>query len=154
MKTLAAVFIIFSSFISYSQEYEMNGRDTINMTDANGKKQGKWVISGSNKPTKGYKPGQKIEEGIYLDNKRIGIWKQYYNNGNLKSSITYLNGHPEGPTTMYHDNGTIKEEGTWKQNRWVGDYRSVDESGTTTEIVFDEKGKEVSKKITPGKKKK
>jgi hypothetical protein len=154
MKIIITILIAFSSFVSIAQEYEMTGRDTINMTDANGKKQGKWILRAMHKPGKCTNIHQTLEEGMYKDNKRLGVWKEYHCNGKLKSSITYVNGHPEGPTTMYYDNGSVKEDGTWKQNRWVGAYKSVDDAGNTTEIVFDEKGKEVSKKITPAKKKK
>lgn len=154
MRIVIAIPAICLSLISNAQSFEVTGKDTINFTDANGKKQGKWILFGHNKPGKCHQPNQKIEEGRYKDNKRVGVWKEYHCNNNLKSSITYVNGHPEGPTAMYYDNGTVKEEGTWKQNRWVGAYKAIDESGNITDIVFDEKGKEVSKKITPVKKKK
>lgn len=137
---------------SKSQSYEIISIDTINMTDANSKKQGKWIIKGRAKPGTCYTPEQKIEEGMYKDNKRIGIWMEYYCNSNLKSKMNYINGRPSGAITFYYENGTMREEGTWTNNRWVGKYVYINDSGDMTEFVFDDRGKEISKKMTPAKK--
>jgi len=154
MRIITSLLIICTFCISKAQSYEITGKDTINLIDANKKKQGIWIVRGADKAGSGYAANQKIEEGSYKDNKRIGVWKEYHKNGNLKSSITYVNGKPEGPTISYYENGKVREEGTWKQNRWVGAYKSFDEAGNGFEITFDEKGKEISKKIvgTPKKK--
>jgi antitoxin component YwqK of YwqJK toxin-antitoxin module len=155
MKRLVIIFILFTAFLSLSGqswEFEHTAKDTINMTDANGKKQGKWVTRFRYKKGVACKNSeQSAEEGLYKDNKRIGIWTEYHCNGKIKSKITYIDGKPNGLTTSYYENGSIKEEGTWINNRWVGNYKLIDENGTVTEKVFDEKGKEVSSKITPSK---
>ncbi len=144
--------ILVSTFVK-SQSFEINGaRDTINMIDANAKKQGKWIIKGRNKPGTCYATQQTIEEGMYKDNKRVGIWMEYYCNSNKKSKMNYVNGRPTGEVIFYYENGRVREEGTWTNNRWVGKYVYVNETGDITEFVFDDKGKEVSKKITPAKK--
>jgi antitoxin component YwqK of YwqJK toxin-antitoxin module len=64
-----------------------------------------------------------VEEGKFVDGKRVGIWKEYYCNKSLKSKINYENNHPSGYAIMYHDNGKIKEEGLRMNDRWVGDYK-------------------------------
>ena len=119
------------------------GADTTNnFTDAAGKKQGKWVILNKMVHKPGYTDDQKVEEGRYVDSKKVGIWKEYYPNNNLKSKITYENNRPNGYAIMYHDNGKIAEEGLWKNNRWVGDYKLYYENGQVQqEFKFNTSGK-------------
>ncbi|MCX8080412.1 MAG: hypothetical protein N3F09_04150 [Bacteroidia bacterium] len=117
----------------FAQTYELNPsnpKDTINYIDVAGKKQGKWIIYGKHKPEiPCYKPNQKIEEGKYQDNRKTGVWVDYYCNSNKKSEITYVNGRPNGYAVMYYENGNKKEEGQWVNNRWVGDYKLYYENG-------------------------
>jgi hypothetical protein len=153
---ISTIILLTSCLFSTAQSYEpghkgLDNGDTINMTGANGKKQGKWILHGYSKKNPCYKDMQVIEEGMYKDNKRIGIWTEYHCNGKIKSKITYIDGKPNGITTSNYENGNLKEEGTWINNRWVGNYKLIDENGTVTEKIFDEKGKEVSSKITPSK---
>lgn len=107
----------------FTQSFELLGRDTINRTDKLGKKQGKWIIRGKDKPGKCYRPDQTVAIGEYKDNRRVGVWIEYYCSGKIKTRITFLNGRPEGYAWMYHENGKIHEEGLWRNNRWVGEYK-------------------------------
>ncbi len=118
------------------------GKDSINYTDANDKKQGKWIIYGKTAHKLNYTDDQKVEEGIYVDGKKTGIWKEYYPNTNLKSRITYENGRPNGYAVMYHENGKVKEEGLWQMARWVGDYKLYYDNGQVQqEFKFTPGGK-------------
>lgn len=157
MKTLNLIIFLLVSFLfSNAQDFELVNvkKDTINMTDVNGKKQGKWIIMGYHKKGSCYKEMQKIEEGLYKDNKRIGVWTEYYCNSNVKSKIPYIGGRPSGQIIFYYENGMVREEGTWTNNRWVGNYKFNYDDGTILECVFDDKGKEISRKtISPSKKK-
>lgn len=140
---------------SRSQSFEMlpSGKDTVNMTDANGKKQGLWILTCiHNRPCKCGNISQVLEKGMYKDNKRVGEWLEFYCNSNIKAKLNYINGRPGGEIIFYNENGNMREQGTWANNRWVGNYKSISDNGDITEIVFDDKGKEVSKKITPSKK--
>lgn len=106
---------------------------TKNITDAAGKRQGYWVITGQMRPDKikaGYTASSKIEEGTYKDSQKTGIWIEYYPNGNKKSELTFVNNRPNGPAVMYNDNGKKAEEGTWVGTRWVGPYKLYYEDGT------------------------
>jgi antitoxin component YwqK of YwqJK toxin-antitoxin module len=126
----------------FSQSFEMAGSDTINKTDAEGKKQGKWVLYGKHKSGACHKPDQKVEEGKYEANKKTGIWVEYYCNGIVKSKITFTGGRPDGYAWMYHENGKICEEGNWKNNRWVGGYKLYYDNGQVQhEFVFSATGK-------------
>jgi antitoxin component YwqK of YwqJK toxin-antitoxin module len=143
MKKFTFIILFLSTILAaQSQEYEMNGKDTINLTDAQGKKQGKWIVKGKHKPGTCYQPDQKVEEGKYQDNRKVGIWVEYYCNGNMKNKLTFVNGRPDGYAIMYHENGKISEEGTWKSNRWVGNYKLYYENGQVQhQFVFNQSGK-------------
>ena len=126
-----------------SQSFEMGPKgDTLNLTDAQGKKQGKWIVTGKMKPGTCYTPEQKVEEGKYSENRKTGIWIEYYCNSNMKNKLTFVNGRPDGYAIMYHENGKISEEGNWKANRWVGNYKLYHENGQVQhEFVFNQSGK-------------
>lgn len=116
----------------WGQSFELNPanpKDTINYIDIQGKKQGKWIVFGKHKPGSCYQPTQKVEEGKYQENRKTGVWIDYYCNSNKKSEVTYVNGRPNGYAIMYHENGNKKEEGNWVNNRWVGDYKLYYENG-------------------------
>lgn len=129
--------------VAQSQSSEIIGGDTCNRIDPDGKKQGKWILMGKHKPSATcYKPDQKIEEGKYQDNRKTGIWVEYFCNGNMKNKLTFTQGRPDGYAIMYHENGKISEEGNWKVNRWVGNYKLYYDNGQVQhEFVFSPAGK-------------
>lgn len=136
------VFMFFTICKAQPQSYEMNGKDTINLVDAQGKRQGKWIIYGKSKPGTCYSENQKVEEGKYLENRKTGIWTEYFCNGNMKNKLTFVNGRPDGYAIMYNESGKISEEGNWKANRWVGNYKLYYENGQVQhEFVFNAAGK-------------
>ena len=128
--------------VSLAQSYELLNKDTINVVDQEGKKQGRWIVLNKVKKLPDYTDEQKVEEGKYQDNKKEGIWKEYYPNNNLKNKITFENNRPNGYAIMYHDNGKISEEGLWKNNRWVGNYKLYYDNGQVAqEFKFNTSGK-------------
>ncbi len=142
MKKIILIVLIIASKITMAQTFELLNKDTINLTDVSGKKQGKWIVTNKlvHKPC--YTDDQKVEEGNYIDGKKTGIWIEYYCNNGLKSKITFDNNRPNGYAIMYHENGKIKEEGLWKNNRWVGDYKLYYENGQVQqEFKFNTVGK-------------
>lgn len=143
MRNLLNVLILICSVLFVNaQEPELYGKDTINKTDGEGRKQGKWVLFGKHKPGTCYQEEQKAEEGKYADNRKAGIWVEFYCNGNMKNKLTFTNGRPDGYAMMFHENGKISEEGNWKSNRWVGNYKLYYENGQVQhEFVFNTSGK-------------
>jgi antitoxin component YwqK of YwqJK toxin-antitoxin module len=143
MKKLLYILItLCSASLAQSQSSEVISGDTVNRIDADGKKQGKWILMGKHKPGTCYQPEQKVEEGKYQDNRKMGIWIEYFCNGNMKNKLTFVNGRPDGYAIMYHENGKISEEGNWKNQRWVGNYKLYYENGQVQhEFVFNPSGK-------------
>lgn len=121
--------LIFACQVAQAQSA---GSDTLNQVDpTTGLKQGYWIIYNSIKKLPNYPTEAKVEEGRFTDSKKVGIWKMFWPNGNLKSEITYTDNRPKGYAKMYYENGNLQEEGLWENNRWVGDYKSYYDNGTT-----------------------
>jgi antitoxin component YwqK of YwqJK toxin-antitoxin module len=120
---------LFSQSIAQTWEFKPDTKDTINYTDVGGKKQKHWILYGKHKPGNCYSPTQKAEEGDYQDNRKTGIWMEYFCNGQAKNKITFVNGRPDGYACIYFENGKIQEEGQWKNNRWVGNLKQYYENG-------------------------
>ncbi len=143
-KTLFILFAFFSACI-FAQTFEIdpfNKKDTINRIDAEGKKQGKWIVLGKSKMESCYPQNAIVEEGLYIDNKKSGIWKDYHCNGNLKTQITFQNGRPDGPASKYYETGKLKEEGIWKITKWTGEYKLYYANGQIQhEFNFNANGK-------------
>ncbi|MDP6908179.1 MAG: hypothetical protein QF371_01675, partial [Flavobacteriales bacterium] len=112
-----------------AQSFEVIEGDTFNMRDANKHKQGWWKIYNSDGKYKGYKIGQLVEEGDYLNNKKTGIWTKYFPNGYKKHELTFANNIANGYAKMYYRSGHLQEEGIWKMNRWSGQYKYYYENG-------------------------
>ncbi len=123
MKTNYILYLLFLCFGSAkAQSFEIIQTDTFNKIDSRNQKQGKWVIRGKHELKKreaGYQHEQKIEEGVYLNNRKEGIWIEYYKNGKERSKLTYVNGVLEGDAIFYSSDGKILKEGKFKGNKWV-----------------------------------
>ncbi len=110
-------------------------QDTINKTDANGLKQGYWIV---------YYPNTTVkkEEGKYVNGKKEGLWKFYYPSGKIKQEVTYKNNRPNGFVRIYYENGNVSEEGIWKGNKWVGKYKYYHKNGKLAyDWNYNENGK-------------
>ncbi|MCW3083406.1 MAG: hypothetical protein JWP12_772 [Bacteroidetes bacterium] len=142
MRKVVLILLFVACKIAVAQSFELSGKDTINVTDATGKKQGKWVVTNATLHKPCYTDDQVVEEGKYIDSKKTGPWKEYYCNKNIKSVITYENNRPSGYAKMYNENGKIKEEGMWKNNRWIGDYKLYYDNGQVQQAFkFNASGK-------------
>jgi len=74
------------------------------------------------------------EIGNYLsDGKQIGIWKSYYENGQLKSIGNYSNGKKEGVWKWYHENGKLSQTGSYDSSGSpAGKWIEYDKKGEVT----------------------
>ena len=77
-----------------------------------------------------YENGEKETEGSFNEKgERTGIWKYWYQNGNLWSVCEYKNGKRDGKTTVYYKNGNIRYEGSFSNNQPSGAWTFKDEEG-------------------------
>lgn len=66
---------------------------------------------------------------------RIGLWKNYYNDGQLKSVINYQKGREHGKWITYHSTGNISSEGNFKDGSKVGEWKYYYPNGKIKTIV-------------------
>lgn len=75
-----------------------------NLKDENGLKQGKWK--------KLYNNGKLRYEGQFKDDKPVGLFKYYYENGDLMATNNHI-GDGKVANHVYHKNGKIKAKGVF-----------------------------------------
>ena len=122
-------FFLTLHFFSGAQSFQLLNGDTINRLDTANMKQGRWMVYNKTKKLPDYTDDQLVEEGNYVDGKKEGVWKKYWNNGKLASEITYKNNLQNGYAKIYYKNGNISEEGTWMNGKWDGSYKLYYENG-------------------------
>ena len=117
-----------------AQKYSIYNGDTINRIIDDSIKTGKWIEFKNNKP---------VEEVEYIQNKKNGLWTQYYPDGSIRMKLSYIDNKPEGAAIGYYDTtGHLKETGIWKNNRWEGTYNMYyPKGGIRQELTYNSNGK-------------
>jgi len=144
MKSIVGTYSITSftliSILIGSVFYELYS--STNEVDEAGLRQGYWVVYGHMSKENGYAESDVVEEGVYADDLKIGVWKRYYPSGKLKSEITFENNRPIGKYTLYYENGVIEEQGNWQKSKNIGEFKRNYENGEPhQEFVFSDSGK-------------
>lgn len=121
--------------------------DKINQKDSEGKKQGRWIYFGKDRPQEGYPADGKIEEGPYVDDRKEGTWIKYHTDGvTPKLKGEYKNNRPEGDYVKIYPNGKIKEQGTFIRNLYQDSLKRYHENGKLEyEAAYNSTGKEQGK---------
>lgn len=102
----------------------------INKKDTEGRKQGRWIYFGKDRPQEGYPAEGKIEEGDYKDDRKEGKWIKYHNDGETPKLVgEYVNNRPQGPYVKYFANGKVKEKGTFVRNLYQDSLKRYHENG-------------------------
>ena len=83
--------------------------DTLNCTDNNNLKQGKWV---SHIESLRGEPGYE-EEGMFKDGVKIGTWRTYSLMGDILTAENFRFGYKDGLCSYYNLNGLLRQE-SWK----------------------------------------
>ncbi|HEY2728241.1 MAG TPA: hypothetical protein VGI61_13785 [Parafilimonas sp.] len=115
--------LIFFTQQSFSQckTYQLDAKhDTINCTDFNDLKQGKWITRVVNNHGE---PGYQ-EEGVYIDSKKEGAWTTYNLMGDVIAEENYKWGNKNGICRYYNLMGLIREE-SWKAIDPLNPYDTV-----------------------------
>lgn len=142
---LSFVFIGLIVSSSNASVYKQDGK--LNKTDGDGKKQGKWIYFGSDRPEEGYPATGKIEEGTYKDDRKEGIWIKYHNDGvTPRLRGEFVNNRPQGNYTKYYANGKVKEVGSFERNQYRDSLIRYRENGKVEyQANYNAEGKEQGK---------
>jgi antitoxin component YwqK of YwqJK toxin-antitoxin module len=125
----------------------VNQDDKVNQKSADGKKQGKWIYLGKDRPEEGYPANGKIEEGPYVDDRKEGTWIKYHNDGvTPKLKGEFHNNRPDGEYIKLYPNGKVREMGTFSRSLYKDSLKRFHENGVVEyEAKFNESGKEQGK---------
>lgn len=127
---LSALFVGVGILSTTSAMAEINQDDKLNQKDSQGKKQGRWIYFGKDRPQEGYPAEGKIEEGPYVDDRKEGLWIKYHNDGvTPKLKGEYVNNRPQGAYVKMYPNGKVKEEGTFVRNLYQDSLKRFHENG-------------------------
>lgn len=110
-------------------------RDTINAIDHNNMKQGKWVIHVE--PLRG-EPGYE-EEGIFKNDKKEGIWRQYSLAGDIIAVEFYKLGGKDGIQQYYTYLGDLIREESWRGYNPDAPYDTIAVYGEGNNEIIDYK---------------
>jgi len=137
---LFLLFGVFAAPVAFSSNDQ--GGDT-NKSDNKGK-QGLWIYLGKDRPSLGYPPDGKIEEGSYKDSRKEGVWVRYYKDGVTKKlKGTYSNNRPRGAYTKFYANGEVKEIGHWDRGTYKDNLTRYHENGELKyKANYNDAGKE------------
>lgn len=117
--------------ITYYPNRVINGIGVIN---AIGQENGKWEYFHG-------RSGRLLSKGEYVDGKREGEWKWYYEDGTLKEVSRFKNGNREGESEQYFPNGLPSFKASYKNGSLDGNYTAYDISGYKTQSGTMENGK-------------
>lgn len=142
---LIVLFLSLLTAVKASPITDQDGK--LNVTDEKGRKQGKWIYYGKDRPESGIPANGKVEEGKYIDDRKEGVWIKYHNDGITPSlKGTYENNRPKGHFTRYWPNGQIKEKGVFEKNIYKDSLLRKYENGQISyQGFYNEIGKENGK---------
>ena len=145
MTKRAILFLVFVGMICMPVlASDDQGGETNNQRDEEGRKQGKWIYFGKDRPETGIPAEGKVEEGPYKDDRKEGTWIKYHNDGvTPKLKGEYHNNRPAGAYEKIYPDGTLKERGTFNRNKYVGSLERYHENGQLEyKANYSEDGKE------------
>ena len=96
--------------------------DTLNCTDINNLRQGKWVIKYDE--VRG-EPGYE-EEGEYKDGKKEGVWRKFSLQGDMIAIENYRWGYKNGLSQYFTPNGELIREESWRAANPLNPYDTVE----------------------------
>ena len=85
------------------------------------------LIINDGKYTSFYKDGSIKENGVYVNNLKVGLWIEFYNNSNIKSEIDFINGN--GLFKEYYETGELLLKGKYINNKKNGKWEEFNIEG-------------------------
>ncbi|MEO7121053.1 MAG: hypothetical protein ABIY62_08150 [Ginsengibacter sp.] len=106
--------------------------DTLNAIDKKGLKQGRWIVHVD--PLRG-EPGYE-EEGVFINDKREGLWRKYTLQSDLLSIENYKYGGKNGLCQYFTALGELVREENWRAYNPDAPYDTIAVYGTgSNEII-------------------
>ena len=96
--------------------------------------------------TKTFHSNQLAEQGVFKKGLKSGLWKEWHENGELKTEHYYKSGRKQGKFLLYDENGGLIEKGYYKRNLKDGKWVNF----VNKDTIFYKRGvpKEKKKKLT------
>ena len=76
-----------------------------------------------------YENGQLEQQGNYVNDKEDGLWRFWYENGQLKRQGNFVNGNAEGLWRFWYENGQLSQQGNTVNGNEEGLWRFWYENG-------------------------
>jgi antitoxin component YwqK of YwqJK toxin-antitoxin module len=76
----------------------------------------------------------------YYNNIQMGLWKTYYENGQIKDSINYEEGLKTGIVKSWYSNGNMESVGAYTHNREENTWNWFHENGNPSTVEVYKKG--------------
>ncbi|OEK03374.1 hypothetical protein BFP97_18410 [Roseivirga sp. 4D4] len=73
--------------------------------------------------------GNPYFEATIIRDELQGLYKIWYESGQLAEEITFLNHLEDGPAIFYYRNGTIAAKGSYHKGKMIGDWKFYDKDG-------------------------
>ena len=128
--------LVFSSADAQYKSYKISVKgDTINAVDNKQLKQGKWVIHVD--PLRG-EPGYEAE-GIFVNDKKEGMWRTYTLKGDLLSIENYQFGGKDGTSQYFTALGDLIREESWRAYNPNQPYDTIPVYGTGSNEILSYK---------------
>jgi len=119
---IVALFLSFESEAQWKSYQLTPKRDTINRVDLKGLKQGPWVVKAEAiRGEEGYE-----EEGIFIDDRKEGIWRKYTLEGDLIAIENYYYGMKNGKNRYFLHTGEPLREESWRAIDPKNPYDTID----------------------------
>jgi len=87
--------------------------------------------------------GKKSEIFNYVNGNKHGIWKQFFDEGGIKSEGAYYGNYLNGVVKHYYPNGKIKTKGNFEKRKKEGAWIEYNENGEETHKNYYKKGKKL-----------
>jgi antitoxin component YwqK of YwqJK toxin-antitoxin module len=112
--------------------------DTVNRKDNSGRENGFWQHAVYDSSTKTIFIDR---QGRYSYGKKVGQWKYFHPNGNLRGIGTFDEDMLVGNFETYYPNGEVKEKGTWAKTHAIGKHLRFSQGIVIAETDYDASGK-------------
>ena len=104
------------------------GQQELNQTDSNGLKQGLWK--------RNYPNGRMMYEGFFSNNKPVGEWRRYHENGALRAILLHSEISDSVSAQLFDISGKLAAQGTYVYEQKAGKWKYFADGRKISEEEF------------------